>query len=102
MRDDLRSGTSYGSLDISRPSSGIQLSDVVITLDAAAIADINGTLISGHSLFAIGGFSSTLTDSQLLFSNSGSGPGIAQLDLQPVPLPGAAWHERFVPNPSTG
>jgi hypothetical protein len=91
VRDDLRSGVSYGSVDIAKPDSGIQLSSISVALNASALADINSAISSGQSLFAIGGFSNTLTGSQLLFSNSGAGPNIAQLDLQPVPLPAAVW-----------
>lgn len=89
VRDDLRSGVSYGSVEISRPETGL-LSSVTITLNANAIADINSTLGSAYSLFVLGGFSDTLTAGQVLFQTSGVAPN-AILDVQPVPLPAAAW-----------
>lgn len=87
IRQDLRSGISYGSTVISKPTSG-GLTNISITLNAAAIAALNNTLDSANLLFAIGGFSDTLTGNQLLFQTSGGG---ARLDVDPVPLPGAVW-----------
>lgn len=89
VRDDLRSGISYGSVVISKPESG-PLQNVVITLTADAIAAINSTLGLENRLFAIGGFSDTLTGNQLLFQSSGGAPN-ATLDVQAVPIPAAAW-----------
>jgi hypothetical protein len=86
IRDDLRSGTSYGSATISKPVSG-GLSDITITLNAAGIAALNTTLDSANLLFAIGGFSDTLTGQQLLFQSSTGGPNIAHLDVGAVPEP---------------
>ncbi len=41
-------------------------------------------------LFAIGGFSDTLTGNQVLFQTSGTAPN-ALLDVHPVPVPAAVW-----------
>ena len=87
IREDLRSGISYGSTVISQPAGG-PLSSITITLDPMAIAAINSTLDSANLLFAIGGFSDTLTGQQLLFQSSGGGPNIARLDVVPVPIGG--------------
>jgi len=88
IRDDLRSGTSFGSVVISKPASGITLSDITITFNDAGIAALNAALDSANPFFAIGGFSNTLTDSQLLFSNSVGGPNIAHIDaVAAVPEP---------------
>ena len=87
IREDLRSGISYGSTVISQPAGG-PLSSITITLDPMAIAAINSTLNSANLLFAIGGFSDTLTGQQLLFQSSGGGPNIARLDVVPVPIGG--------------
>lgn len=89
VRDDLRSGISYGSVEISKPTSGA-LSNVVITLNSNGIAALNNTLGLQNKLFAVGGFSDTLTGNQVLFQTSGIAPN-AQLDVQPVPVPAAAW-----------
>lgn len=89
IREDLRSGISYGSTVISKPVAGL-LPNITITLNAEAIAAINGALDT-NVLFAIGGFSDTLTGQQLLFQTSGGGAGIARLDVEPVPLPAAVW-----------
>jgi hypothetical protein len=86
IREDLRSGISYGSTVISRPASGA-LSSITIMLDHEAIAAINSTLDSASLLFAIGGFSDTLTGQQLLFQSSVGGSNIARLDVIPVPIP---------------
>jgi hypothetical protein len=86
IREDLRSGISYGSTVISQPATGA-LSNITITLSAGAIAAINSTLDSANLLFAIGGFSDTLTGQQLLFQTSGAGTNIARLDVNPVPGP---------------
>jgi hypothetical protein len=86
IRDDLRSGISYGSTVISRPALG-PLSNITIALNSEAIAAINSTLDSASLLFAIGGFSDTLTGQQLLFQSSSGGPNIARLDVAPVPIP---------------
>lgn len=83
IRDDLRSGISYGSTVISKPANGA-LSLITITLNDAAIAAINAALHSPNHLLAIGGFSDTLTGNQLLFQTSGAG---ATLDVTPVPGP---------------
>jgi len=85
IREDLRSGISYGSTVISQPAGGL-LSSITITLDPEAIAAINSMLDSANLLFAIGGFSDTLTGQQLLFQSSGGGPNIARLDVVPVPI----------------
>lgn len=92
IRDDLRSGISYGSAVLSRPASG-GMSNVVVTLNADAVAAINSTLGSTYKFFAIGGFSDSLADGglQYLFNSSGGGPGIASLDVAPVPVPAALW-----------
>jgi hypothetical protein len=92
VRDDLRSGTLYGSTVISKPVSG-GLPNLVITLNAAALAAINSTLGAPSKFFVIGGFSDSLTNGglQYLFQSSSGGPGIASLDVQPVPLPAALW-----------
>ena len=89
IRHDLRSGISYGSTVISKPSGA--LPNITITLNAAAIAALNSALDSASLLFAIGGFSDTLTGQQLLFQTSGGGANIARLDVEPVPLPAAIW-----------
>ena len=89
VRDDLRSGISYGSTVIAMPAGGA-LPNIEVTLNAAAISAINLTLASSNNLFALGGFSDTLTGSQLLFQSSSAAPN-ARLDLQPVPVPAAAW-----------
>ena len=86
IREDLRSGISYGSTVISRPAGGA-LSSITIMLDHEAIAAINSTLDSASLLFAIGGFSDTLTGQQLLFQSSAGGPNIARLDVIPTPIP---------------
>jgi hypothetical protein len=87
IRDDLRSGTSFGSVVISKPANGA-LSNITVTLNADGVAALNDALNSS-SLFALGLFSDTLTGNQLLFQTGGGGPGIAQLDVNPVPLPAA-------------
>ena len=89
IRQDLRSGTSYGSTVISQPTG--LLPNITITLNAAAIAALNNTLDSASLLFAIGGFSDTLSGNRTLFGNSGGGANIARLDVEPVPLPAAIW-----------
>lgn len=89
VRDDLRSGISYGNVVISKPASG-PMQSVTITLNANAIAGINNSLGLANHLFAIGGFSDTLTGNQVLFQTSGIAPN-ATLDVQPVPVPAAAW-----------
>lgn len=86
IRDDLRSGISYGSVTIPKPANGA-LSDIVITLDAAAIAALNIVLDSTNPFFVVGGFSDTLTGNQLLFQTSGGGPNIARIDAAAVPGP---------------
>ena len=90
VRTDLSSGLSYGSVDIAKPANGA-LPNIVVTLSADAIANINSKLGSASHLFAIGGSSDTLGTNQYLFQTSGGGAGIAQLDLQPVPLPAGIW-----------
>jgi hypothetical protein len=86
VRDDLRSGISYGSTVISHPAFG-PLSNITITLNSEAIAAINSTLDSANLLFAIGGFADMLTGQQLLFQTSGGGANTARLDVIPVPGP---------------
>ena len=88
VRDDLRSGTSYGSTVISQGP----LSQITITLNQAAILALDSVIASPSKLFAIGGWSSTLSPEigQYLFTGSG-GAGAARLDVNPVPLPGAVW-----------
>jgi hypothetical protein len=83
IRDDLRSGISYGSTVISQGP----LSSIMITLNPEAVAALNSTLDSPNLLFAIGGFSDTLTGQQLLFQSSGGGANIARIDVNPVPGP---------------
>lgn len=92
LRDDLRSGVSYGSAVIAKPALN-PIPGFSITLNAAAIADINSTLGSASKFFAIGGFSDTLADGglQYLFTNSGTDGHFASLDVQPVPVPAALW-----------
>jgi hypothetical protein len=87
IRDDLRSGTSFGTAVISKPANGA-LPNITITLNADAIAAINNSLDSSVPL-VFGLFSDTLTGQQLLFQTGGGGAGIAQLDVSPVPLPAA-------------
>lgn len=89
VRTDLRSGVSYGSVDIARPVGGA-LPNITIELNAAAIAAINSSLGSAYKLFALGGFSDTLSAGQLLFQTSGGAPN-ASLSVAPVPLPAAVW-----------
>jgi hypothetical protein len=90
IRQDLRSGTSYGSAVISKPANG-KLPDITITLNAEGIAALNAAMDSADMLFVLGGFSDTLTGSQLLFQSSTGGNAIASLDVSAVPLPGAIW-----------
>jgi hypothetical protein len=59
----------------------------MITLNPEAVAALNSTLDSPNLLFAIGGFSDTLTGQQLLFQSSGGGANIARIDVNPVPGP---------------
>lgn len=82
IRDDLRSGISYGSAVIAKPVGALSI--LTIMLNDDAVAAINSALNSADHLFAIGGFSSTLTGSQLLFQSS---TGSASLDVTPVPGP---------------
>jgi hypothetical protein len=49
VRTDLSSGTSYGSVDISKPANGA-LPNIVVSLTAAAIADLNSNLGSASHL----------------------------------------------------
>lgn len=81
LRDDLRTGNLYGTATLSPGETSI-----VITLTAAAIADINAAIdSSGSKLFAIGGYSSGLQG----YNFNSSYAAIGTLDVQPVPLPAA-------------
>jgi hypothetical protein len=88
IRDDLRSGTSFGSAVISKPANGA-LPNITVTLNADGIEALNDALNSPDSRFVLGLFSDTLAGPQVLFQSGGGGPGIAQLDVNPVPLPAA-------------
>lgn len=100
VRDDLRGGTSFGSVVIGNPAPGA-LGPVSIVLNAAGIAALNGALASSEQYFAIGGYADIAgSPFQYLFNASvGSGPnastggGNAMLDVQAatVPAPAAFW-----------
>lgn len=90
IRQDLRSGTSYGSAVINKPVGGA-LPSIQIVLNAEGIAALNDAMDSADTLFVLGGFSDTLVGQQLLFQSSTGGSAIASLDVSPVPLPGAIW-----------
>jgi hypothetical protein len=82
IRDDLRSGVSYGNVVV---SSGAATS-ISVVLNTAGIDALNNALASAATLFVIGGFSHTMTGNDIMFQSSGA---TAQLDVSPVPLPAA-------------
>ena len=91
--NDLASGSSFGSLVLSKPGPSSALPSIDINLNAAGLADINNLLAGSIFDFAIGGNCSTCTLGQSIFSGSGNIDGV-QLELgftpiSPTPLPAA-------------
>jgi FG-GAP-like repeat len=93
--NDLISGTSFGSQTVSAASNG-QI--VTVTLNAAALAALNGAL---GSPFAVGGDLTSLVDgnSQYLFSGSGNAGDARQLVLTLAPPP--EWYKETVSSGQT-
>lgn len=91
--NDLRSGNSYGQTTISGVSTTDPMPEVAVTLNAAALADINALLAGSAFDFAIGGACTSCTVGSVLWSSS-EGVNAGQLILEfgtpsAVPLPGA-------------
>lgn len=82
VRDDLRQGDLYGTVSLTPGATSI-----VVTLSAEAIADLNNTVDgAGSKLFAIGGFSPTLTSG---YNFNSSYAAVGHLDVTPTPVPAA-------------
>jgi hypothetical protein len=96
VRDDLRSGTSYGSTVINNPAPG-SLGPISIVLNEAGVAGLNAALGTAAQFFALGGYANiagTGAGHYLFISSNGTGSlgaGNARLDVQPVPVPAALW-----------
>lgn len=91
--NDLGSGVSYGQTNVGTPNSAGPMPVVAVTLNAAAITDINYVLASSSLFdFAIGGNCISCEGLEFLWGNSGGSSPAAQLILQSgsvsaVPLP---------------
>ena len=81
---DLSSGNTYGSTIVETPGSFGSMPEISIDLNLTALTDINAKIL-GDGLFAIGGFSDSLTtsslgSSQILWNSSNLNPA-AYLEL---------------------
>jgi hypothetical protein len=84
---DLGTGRTYGAYTATEADEHTLIE---ITLNAAALADLNAAL----GLFAFGGAVTTLdaeVNDEEIFARSGYQHARLVLELAPVPLPGAAW-----------